>query len=325
MKWKKWCVGLAAAALLCGITIPAAADIAAEQNTEMDLPADEALEEKDEADKLSEGDFSTTIAYFVAVSPETPGTMYYKGQTEILTATVTSSENPDQPISDVSVTWVSSNTSVATVNENGEVTAVNDGTSEISVSAITVDGTTYQVSESAEEESTEDEDADTVTVETSGCCEVIVNLYTGFYETTENNKTVYYYYSNGVLMTNTVQNGKAFEGKTAWWYVDENGKASNTYTGFATNQNGVWYLESGKVTFCKNSVIQDKTGAIGTKGTWWYVVGSKVQTGFTGLADYANENGWWYIENGKVTFTKNTVAKNKNGWWYVTGGKVQFG
>ncbi|MCC8150026.1 MAG: hypothetical protein LIO96_00780 [Lachnospiraceae bacterium] len=112
--------------------------------------------------------------------------------------------------------------------------------------------------------------------------------------------------------------------KNGWWYV-ENGKVQFSYNGFGSNSNGKWYCEGGKVKFNKNSVIQDTTGAIGTKGTWYYVVGSKVQTSYTGVADYANANGWWYIKNGKVDFTANTVAKNKNGWWYVVGGKVQFG
>ncbi len=112
--------------------------------------------------------------------------------------------------------------------------------------------------------------------------------------------------------------------KNGWYYV-ENGVVDFSYNGFATNSNGKWYIENGKVTFNMNSVIKDTTGAIGTKGTWWYVVGSKVQTDFTGLADYRNENGWYYIRNGQVDFTVNTVAKNKNGWYYVVGGKVQFG
>ncbi len=111
--------------------------------------------------------------------------------------------------------------------------------------------------------------------------------------------------------------------KNGWYYIKDS-KVDFSYNGFATNSNGNWYIENGKVTFNKNSVIKDTTGAIGTKGTWWYVVGSKVQTGFTGLADYSNENGWWYIENGKVTFTKDTIAKNKNGWYYVKDSKVDF-
>ncbi len=108
-----------------------------------------------------------------------------------------------------------------------------------------------------------------------------------------------------------------------WWYVKK-GIVDFTYTGFATNSYGKWYCENGKVTFSANSVIKDTTGAIGEKGAWWYVSGSQVQTSYTGVADYRNANGWWYVKNGKVDFGANTVAKNRNGWWYVEGGKVHF-
>ncbi len=134
------------------------------------------------------------------------------------------------------------------------------------------------------------------------------------------NDNGWWYINNGKV---TFDHNGVEKNKNGWWYV-KNSKVDFTYTGFATNSNGNWYIEKGKVTFNKNSVIKDTTGAIGTKGTWWYVVGSKVKTDFTGLADYKNDNGWWYIENGKVTFTQNTVAKNKNGWYYVKNGKVDF-
>ncbi len=106
-----------------------------------------------------------------------------------------------------------------------------------------------------------------------------------------------------------------------WVYVNDDGEVDNTYTGFAKNSNGWWYIEEGVVTFEKNDVI--KGTVKGTTG-WWYVGGSKVQLSYTGLANYSYANGWWYINQGMVDFTANTVAKNKNGWYYVVGGKVRF-
>ncbi len=118
-------------------------------------------------------------------------------------------------------------------------------------------------------------------------------------------------------------NGLHKDSDKKWrYYVDG---VFTKYTGFATNSNGKWYVENGYVNFDKNSVYKDTTGAIGSKGTWYYVLGNKVQEKFTGLANYKNANGWWYIKNGKVDFTHNGVDKNKNGWYYVVGGKVQFG
>ncbi len=107
------------------------------------------------------------------------------------------------------------------------------------------------------------------------------------------------------------------------YYVD--GELQSDYTGFQKNSSGTWYIEKGKVTFTTNGIFQDKEGSVGTKGTWYYVVGSQVQIGYTGVGNYSNSSGWWYIKNGKVDFSANTVASNKYGWWYVVGGKVQFG
>ncbi len=112
------------------------------------------------------------------------------------------------------------------------------------------------------------------------------------------------------------------DGVTGWWYVDENGETDTSYTGFAVNKSGTWYVESGRVTKKTNGVFKDATGAIGAKNNWYYVIGSKVQYDFTGLADYKNASGWWYITNGKVDRSVRTVAKNRNGWYYVNNGKV---
>ncbi len=110
--------------------------------------------------------------------------------------------------------------------------------------------------------------------------------------------------------------------KNGWYYV-KNGKVDKSYTGFAKNSNGSWYVVSGKVTKKVNGVYKDANGSIGAKNNWYYVVGNKVQSDFTGLANYKNDSGWWYITKGKVDRSVNTVAKNKNGWYYVVNGKVQ--
>ncbi len=150
-----------------------------------------------------------------------------------------------------------------------------------------------------------------------------------------------YYYVNGVKDTSTTDvkkiNGTWYnlvKGKVVgntvahnsngWWYIDADGKVDFTYNGFGKNGNGSWYCENGKVTFKKQGILKDTKGALGGKGAWYYVIGSKVQTDYTGVSNFSNENGWWYIKKGKVDFSANTVAKNKNGWWYVEGGKVRF-
>ena len=104
--------------------------------------------------------------------------------------------------------------------------------------------------------------------------------------------------------------------KNGWWYV-KNGKVDFTFNGFADNENGRWKIENGKVTFNYNDVVYES-------GQWRYYWGSKFLNTYTGVANCANSNGWWYVKNGVVDFTADTIAMNSNGWWKVTGGKVDF-
>ncbi len=108
------------------------------------------------------------------------------------------------------------------------------------------------------------------------------------------------------------------------WTYTVDGKADYNYTGFASNAYGKWWVDNGVVYFNVNDIRNDSKGAIGSTSDWYYVVGSKVQESYTGVSNFANANGWWYIKNGKVDFSANTVAENDNGWWYVVGGKVSF-
>ncbi len=123
--------------------------------------------------------------------------------------------------------------------------------------------------------------------------------------------------------------GLSYEGTSLLAYYKD-GTVYTDYTGFAKYKgDGCWYYVSGGyVSTSTNGVIEDvnSNGESVIDGTesLWYVVGGKVQTGYTGVANYSSGGVWWYIRNGKVDTTANTVAKNDYGWWYVVGGKVQF-
>ncbi len=246
---------------------------------------------------------------------ETSITMHVVGQTVQLTATVIPEDATEKDIS-----WESDAKSVATVDENGKVTAVAGGTAHITASVTSDEGTF------------------------TAACTVKVSLYNGFNKDPDSDD--WYYYKNGKVDTVTdvmqgtvneksgwwnVIKGKVTKGEdvaqnsNGWWYINSDGKVDFSYKGFAKNKYGWWYIEGGKVIFSKNSVIQDIKKKIDGSSGWWYVTGGQVKTGYTGVADYSNAYGWWYVKNGKVDFSANTVAQNKYGWWYVTGGKVQFG
>ncbi len=112
----------------------------------------------------------------------------------------------------------------------------------------------------------------------------------------------------------TLINGVCEVSYGVWaYYVD--GVIQENYTGFQANDYGTWYIVKGYVAFGRNDVIKDVdsdgNSTINGNADWWYVVNGKVQTDYTGVANYKNDYGWWYIKDGKVDFTANTVAKKQ--------------
>ena len=102
------------------------------------------------------------------------------------------------------------------------------------------------------------------------------------------------------------------------WIYTVNGKQDTTFTGFAKNAAGWWYVENGLVSMKTNNIIE---GTVNGESGWWNVRGSQVIFSDT-VAN--NANGWWRIKNGKVDFTYNGITNNQNGWWYIRGGQVKF-
>ncbi len=243
-------------------------------------------------------------------------TLKAKDQTARLVAAVV-----PEDASDLSVSWSSSDTSVVKVDKNGNLTAVKNGTAAITVT--TTDGD-FEASCAVTVSLYSDglhQDADG----TDWCYYKDGKIYTGMTGLIRgkvNGQSGWWYVKKGRVSSSATVVKGTVDKTTAWWYVNENGRVDTSYTGFAANGNGSWYVESGKVSKKVNGVYKDTTGAIGSDSIWYYVLNSKVQTGFTGLADYKNASGWWYITNGKVDRSYTGLAKNKNGWWYIRNGKV---
>ncbi len=115
----------------------------------------------------------------------------------------------------------------------------------------------------------------------------------------------------GGVVTDVVWNGSN-------WVYTVNGKVNTSFTGFAKNTSGWWYIEKGKVNFNKNSIVY---GTVNGETAWWHVSGGNVK--FDNSVE-ANEYGWFVIQNGKVNFNYNGFAKNWSGWWCIEGGAVNF-
>ncbi len=213
-------------------------------------------------------------------------------------------------------------TGSATITGNTITNAVNDGINAVGNSTVTISNNTISGSGYRG-----------ISLEENTKYTVSGNTYS-------NNATDYYAGANtsGTRTNDPASSGSGTSGNggsgsglsglnkvNGTWGYYKNGSVDTSYTGFASNSSGKWYVKNGYVKFDQNTVAKDTDGAIGSKGTWYYVVGSKVQENFTGLANYKNDSGWWYIVKGKVDFSHNGVDKNNNGWYYVTGGKVNFG
>lgn len=115
---------------------------------------------------------------------------------------------------------------------------------------------------------------------------------------------------------------------SAWGAVE--GKKKGTASIIASDKNG------NVITTISVNVLDEwdysselgssYTGLYGDNGTWVYVRNGKADFNFTGFVQ--NENGWWYVEKGVITFKKKDVIKGtvngQTAWWYVKDSKVQF-
>ena len=100
-----------------------------------------------------------------------------------------------------------------------------------------------------------------------------------------------------------------------WSSVNKKTHKKVNYTGVASNKNGWWRIENGKVNFDAKGIYQNDYG-------WWYCKKGKVQFGYYGIQN--NQYGWYRIEDGKVNFKASGVFKNEYGWYYCRKGKVDF-
>lgn len=110
--------------------------------------------------------------------------------------------------SDQDLIWESSDPSVISVDENGTVTPIKNGTATISA---------YDSE-----------------MKVSASCEVTADMLNGICKNTTDGN--WYYYRNGIVDGTYTNVGKNANG---WWYV-KNGQVRFDYTGVAKNENGWW-------------------------------------------------------------------------------------
>ncbi len=132
----------------------------------------------------------------------------------------------------------------------------------------------------------------------------------------------WYFYIMGELYSDDNYNMAkgTIEGTTTWFFVD-NGWFDSSYTGFAKNANGWWFMKNG---------VLDKTtglvkGRVGEELDTYYVKNGSVKLTTNGFVK--NGSDWIYISKGvlnKNTTPMNGTINGKKSWYYVKSGKVDF-
>ena len=128
--------------------------------------------------------------------------------------------------------------------------------------------------------------------------------------------------------------GCSYSGAYSMWQCSAGGKVDGINGSIdldidfgASGKTGFYQDESDQNWYYyKNGVLQSSLtdiikGTVNGEYAWWYIKNGKVT--FTETVA-KNKNGWWHVVDGKVDFNSNTVAKNSKGWWVIRDGEVDF-
>lgn len=124
-----------------------------------------------------------------------------------------------------------------------------------------------------------------------------------------------------VAQYNTVCN---YQGKYDMWQCSSTGSVPGisgkvdlnySYSPFE-NSNGGGNTNNGGTTTKYSDGLNEIEGEL------YYFRNNRIDTSYTGLAQYGNE--WYYIENGKVNWNYTGLAQHGIEWFYVKGGKLDW-
>ena len=215
-------------------------------------------------------------------------------QTETLTVTVEPEEATDKTL-----TFKSSDEKIATVDEEGKITAVAEGSTVI---IVTADNGTAEA---------EDDKTATciVTVTAKKTSPEIPEKGTALVKD-DQGKLVYY--KDGEPQKD--YSGLANVDGT--WYYVEKGVLSETETGFVMYEDGLFLVVEGKLLTSKSGLVQDPYNP----DIWYFLADGQVQSQYTGLALYDGE--WFYVNKGRLDTTIAAYIEYDGGLFYVAAGRI---
>ena len=146
-----------------------------------------------------------------------------------------------------------------------------------------------------------------------------------------------------VAQYNTVCN---YKGKYDMWQCSSTGRVpgisgnvdlnysyssfENSYGGGNTNNGGTTNKYSdglneieGELYYFKNNRIDTSYSGLAQYGNeWYYIENGKVNWNYTGLAQRGNE--WFYIEKGKLNWNHSGIVEYNKQWFYVERGRLNW-
>lgn len=124
-----------------------------------------------------------------------------------------------------------------------------------------------------------------------------------------------------VAQYNTVCN---YQGKYDMWQCSSTGRVPGisgnvdlnySYSPFENSHGGGNTNNGGTTTKYPDGLNE-------IEGELYYFKNNRIDTSYSGLAQYGNE--WYYIENGKVNWNYTGLVQKGNEWFYVKGGKLDW-
>ncbi len=110
-----------------------------------------------------------------------------------------------------------------------------------------------------------------------------------------------------------------YDKETDTWNICKDGKVLAPFDGFQETEKGWIYIVDGTYQADYTGLAE---GEAQGEETLWYVSNGAIDFTYNSITN--DQTGWYKIKNGKFDADYTGVSNNKNGWWRVVNGVVDF-